>query len=186
MLPRLNHIRTNIFAGFVVLLVGMTALVYFWSHQAAQAPPTREYLLSVANNPNQGRDARLDAVLGLFAYYTRVGSTSDDLQAILGSGEWLRESAFEGYIGCLSGDDDSVGFTPNTTLFSISLLPASRAPFCRIYFKLSGERSDKDARRFFRLDSEPDPKTYLAEWVSHDYRGGRVKIVDSTGRYPPK
>src|SRR5262249_21210640 len=114
---------------------------------------------------DQDRDLRTSAILRLFWSHVPIDATSDAIQQVLGNSGWLDESMIEGPIGFMAGDDESVRFTADSTLFRINLLPTSRirasgyAGVDSIYFKLSGySRTLNDAKQFFGLKTEPEER----------------------------
>jgi hypothetical protein len=174
-LPWCGYSLAGAAAAIGIIVVGWYS---FWPEEV----PSAERLRAVACDPTQGRDARAEAVLKLFAHSVPINSTAEAIREAFADCDWAAEAQIK-RLEFLSGDSASpVRFSTGTSLFAADLFPAKQKPIYRIYFKLSGEcRSLEDAQRFFNPQAKPDPKVRLTELILDNWHKGKEEIIDSTG-----
>lgn len=186
MLPKLDRADKFALAGLGVLLAGVAALVYTLCRPAPQAPSTREYLLSVASDPNQSRDARGEAVSRLFANYIRYNADAATVHEVFVGCNWIDETRIYEF-EFQSGDGHPIWVKDAGTLFRLDPLAPDGASNWSIYVEFSGMyHSPKDVKRFFDPKADPDTRFRLTQFALRNGGTGRWEVFDATGHHLPK
>ncbi len=186
MLPKLDRADKVALLGLAVVLAGVAALVYSLCRPAPQAPSTREYLLSVASDPNQGRDARGQAVSRLFANYVPHDTDAATVHEVFANCDWIAETRIFEFL-FQTGQGHPIWVKQAGTLFRLDPFTPDGASKWGIYVEFSGmPLSSEDVKRFFDPKAEPDPRFRLTQFALRDGRSGEWEVFDATGHHPPK